>query len=488
LQLKDIISGIDCRLINGNTNIDITGLAYDSREVKIGDIFFCIKGFKVDGHNFAKRAEEAGAAALIVEEIQSDLNVTQIQVDNVRVAMARAASIFFDHPTRKLKLIGITGTNGKTTSGFMVDSILRAAGYKTGLLGTVEYRIGDKRVPVERTTPESLDIQALFAEMVSDGVQAATIEVSSHAIDLFRVEACNFDALVFTNLSQDHLDYHGTLDEYFRVKKSIFEATACHGLPQIINIDDEYGRLIVRDGDKNQLRYSIKDKVEVYATDIELRTDGSEILMHGPAGNSMHISLRLPGLYNVHNALASAGATMALGVDFDNIKAGLEGMEFVPGRFERIDKGQDFTVIVDYAHTPDSLEKVLGAARQLTKGRLIAVFGCGGDRDKGKRPLMGRIGVELSDHAIITSDNPRSENPLKIIEEIVEGVKGLTESKYSVEEDRKNAIKIAVEGAQTGDIIVIAGKGHENGQEIAGKKIPFDDREVARSLLEEMMR
>jgi UDP-N-acetylmuramoyl-L-alanyl-D-glutamate--2,6-diaminopimelate ligase len=368
----------------------------------------------------------------------------------------------------------------------MIDSILRAAGYTTGLVGTIECRMGDKHMPIDRTTPESLNIQSLFAAMVDAGVQAATIEVSSHAIDLSRVEACDFDALVFTNLSQDHLDYHGTLDEYFMVKRSIFEATAGSGVTQIINADDGYGQLLVKRDQENQLRYSIKDKVEVYASNLELRHDGSQLMLHTPVG-SVDLLLRLPGLYNVHNSLAAAGAAIALGVDIGKVKVGLESIESVPGRFERIDRGQDFTVIVDYAHTPDSLEKVLRAARQLTKGQLVTVFGCGGDRDKGKRPIMGKIGVELSDYAIITSDNPRSEDPLKIIKEIVAGAREVSNANYRIEEDRKIAIKMAVEGAQPGDIIVIAGKGHENGQEIAGNKIPFDDREIAGGLLEEMM-
>ncbi|MBE0447694.1 MAG: UDP-N-acetylmuramoyl-L-alanyl-D-glutamate--2,6-diaminopimelate ligase [Actinobacteria bacterium] len=486
MRLKDILSGVSYRLISGDVNIEVSGLAYDSRMVKSGDLFFCIKGFNTDGHDFAQKAVETGAVGIIVEEIQHDLTVTQILVDNTRVAMARAASAYFDHPTSKLKLVGITGTNGKTTTSFMVDGVLRAAGYKTGLIGTIEYRIGDARIPVDLTTPESLNIQSLFADMVDNGVEAAIIEVSSHAIDLSRIEACDFDALVFTNLSQDHLDYHGTIDEYFRVKRSIFEITSDRGLIHIINADDGYGRLLIKQGKKNQLRYSTKDKVEVYATDIELRQDGSKLRLHAPAG-SINLILRLPGLYNVYNALAATSVAIALGMDIDEIKIGLEGVGSVPGRFERIDCGQNFMVIVDYAHTPDSLEKVLRAARQLTKGGLITVFGCGGDRDRAKRPIMGKIGAELSDFAIITSDNPRSEEPLVIIEEIVAGAREVRSTNYCVEEDRKIAVKMAVGYAQPGDIIIIAGKGHERGQEIAGEKIPFDDREVVRSLLEEMM-
>ena len=483
MQLKDLIAKFNYRQIVGDAGVEISGLTYDSRKVKSGDLFFCIKGFKVDGHSFACKACEMGAAAIVVEEIQPDLSVAQIVVDNTRYAMAHLSSAFFGNPTQKLKLIGITGTNGKTTTSFMVESILRSAGYKTGLIGTIEYRIIDEKIPVDRTTPESLDLQRLFAKMVDAGVEAVAMEVSSHAIDLFRTEACNFDVLVFTNLSQDHLDYHESLDEYFKVKSRVFSDTPY--AIQVINADDEYGCLLIGKG-KEQLRYSIKDKVELYANNILLKPDGSDVTLH-IHDRSMRVSLKLPGLYNVYNALAAAGSTSALGIGDGQIKIGLESLDLVPGRFERVDCGQDFTVIVDYAHTPDSLEKVLTAARQLAKGRLLAVFGCGGDRDKSKRPLMGKVAAELSDHVIITSDNPRSEGPIKIIDEIISGIKKVGNVSYEIEEDRKVAIKKAIRMAKEGDFIVIAGKGHESGQEIAGKKIPFDDVKVAKELLGERL-
>lgn len=486
MHLKKLSSEVNYRDIRGNVNIEIAGLSYDSRRVKEGELFFCIKGLKVDGHSFAKKAVEAGAKAVVAERVLPEIEVTQIIVDDARKAMAQMASAYFNHPTKRLKLVGITGTNGKTTTSFLIESILRAQGYKTGLLGTVEYRIGDDNLPVNRTTPESLDLQSLFARMVNVGVEAAVIEVSSHAIDLQRVEACDFDVVVFTNLSQDHLDYHVTMDEYFNVKKRLFDLAFERGITQIINADDQYGRLLIREGQSSQLRYSTKDKVELYTKNITLRADGSDAVLVSPWGE-VEILLKIPGYYNVYNALAAAGASFAMGADTYKVKEGLEKAGCVPGRFERVDCGQDFTVIVDYAHTPDSLEKVLTAARQLTQRKLITVFGCGGDRDKGKRPLMGRIAVELSDRVIITSDNPRSEEPIQIIEDIKSGINKNNKSAYEVEEDRRRAIKLALEKAEKGDIVVIAGKGHEQGQEIGGRVIPFDDVAVAREVLREMM-
>ncbi len=510
-NLATILEAVMVKEIIGETDKEISGLAYDSRRVKKDDVFFCVEGLKADGHTFARKAEEAGAAAVVVERVLPGISATQVVVENTRKAMAKIASAFFDYPTKSLKLIGITGTNGKTTTSYMVESVLSVAGYKTGMLGTVEYRIGSERIPVDRTTPESLDLQEFFARMVNAGVDAAVIEVSSHAIDLLRVEACEFDVVVFTNLSQDHLDYHGTMEEYFEVKKRIFNMThlytpqqdesrkinqaASRGsheavnkiATQVINIDDEYGRRLLRIGEGKQLRYSLKDEVEVYASDIVLRADGSTVNLHIGSG-SMAVDLKMPGLYNISNALAAASASIAVGIDAEKIKVGLETLEFVPGRFERVDAGQPFTVIVDYAHTPDSLEKVLTAARQLTEGRLITLFGCGGDRDKGKRPLMGRIAAELSDAVIITSDNPRSEDAMQVIMEIKNGVEESLLFRCKIEENRRKAIAMALEGAQEGDFVVIAGKGHEQGQEIAGEKLPFDDREIAVQLLGEMVK
>jgi len=483
VRLKDIIAEIEETKVEGDPGIEISGLAYDSRRVNSGDLFCCIRGFNTDGHEFAGRAQAAGASAVMVEERLPGLSLTQVVVAETRVGMARAASAFYGHPTRKMRLAGVTGTNGKTTTTYMIDSIFRSAGYKTGLIGTIEYRIGDEVFAVERTTPESLDIQRLFASMVDAGVEAAAIEVSSHAIDLARVEACDFDTLVFTNLSRDHLDYHGTMEEYFKVKRRIFERASGRDVARVINVDDHFGRRIIEETGPPHIRFSYKDKVEVYATDIDARADGSTFELH-VSGAQTRVALRLPGMFNIQNALAAAGAAYSQGIGIDIIKAGLEALAAVPGRFERIDCGQSFSVIVDYAHTPDSLEKALLAAREITTGRLITVFGCGGDRDRGKRPLMGRIGTQLSDYAILTSDNPRNEEPGKILEEIAEGVRPLNGNGYHIIEDRRLAIKEAIARAGNGDTVVIAGKGHEGGQEIKGEIMPFDDRDVARCYLE----
>jgi UDP-N-acetylmuramoyl-L-alanyl-D-glutamate--2,6-diaminopimelate ligase len=321
--------------------------------------------------------------------------------------------------------------------------------------------------------------------MAESGVKAAVMEVSSHAIDLMRVEACEFDVVVYTNLSQDHLDYHGTMEEYFSVKKRIFDDTADCGVSHIINIDDEFGRRLEVHGGVNQIRYSVKEKVELNAAEIELRSDGSKFVLE-TREKAVPVTLKLPGVYNVSNALAAAGAASALGVDLETVRNGLEELDRVPGRFERVDCGQDYDIIVDYAHTPDSLEKILKAAKELTSGRLIAVFGCGGDRDRGKRSLMGRVAVELSDYVVVTSDNPRSEDPHRIIDDILEGIKGVNGASFKVVADRRKAIERAILEAEKGDFIVIAGKGHETGQEIAGRKTPFDDVLMVKEFLGEI--
>jgi UDP-N-acetylmuramoyl-L-alanyl-D-glutamate--2,6-diaminopimelate ligase len=485
VRLLELLSGIKPVKAYGITDIEITGVAYDSRKVEPGNLFFCITGLKVDGHAYAKAALDRGAIAIVVERYLPEVDLPQIVVDNSRKSMAHIASAYYGHPTRKIKLIGITGTNGKTTTAFMVEKIMRFAGYKTGLLGTIECRIGDEVLPVDRTTPESADLQYLFARMAESGVKAAVMEVSSHAIDLMRVEACEFDVVVYTNLSQDHLDYHGTMEEYFSVKKRIFDDTADCGVSHIINIDDEFGRRLEVHGGVNQIRYSVKEKVELNAAEIELRSDGSKFVLE-TREKAVPVTLKLPGVYNVSNALAAAGAASALGVDLETVRNGLEELDRVPGRFERVDCGQDYDIIVDYAHTPDSLEKILKAAKELTSGRLIAVFGCGGDRDRGKRSLMGRVAVELSDYVVVTSDNPRSEDPHRIIDDILEGIKGVNGASFKVVADRRKAIERAILEAEKGDFIVIAGKGHETGQEIAGRKTPFDDVLMVKEFLGEI--
>jgi UDP-N-acetylmuramoyl-L-alanyl-D-glutamate--2,6-diaminopimelate ligase len=483
MRLSNLLTGINAD-IRGNPDVEITGLAYDSRRTKAGDLFFCIRGFKANGHSFAIQALTRGAAAFVVEEWLPSVGATQVRVANSRAALADISCSFYNHPTKKLKLVGVTGTNGKTTTTFLIESILRMAGLKSGLIGTVEYHVDKAVLSVRRTTPESLDLQMLFKRMVDEGVEAAVMEVSSHAIDLGRTKGCAFDTLVFTTMGRDHLDYHGSMDNYFSTKAQLFWESEA---PGVINLDDQYGSRLFSEIKQRKLGFAVtqKDKADVYADSINSDISSSSFTLHSPAG-TIDITLKLPGFFNIYNALAAACVGIFLEIPLSVIKAGIEKVTSVPGRFERIDEGQDFTVIVDYAHTPDALRTVINTARKLTKGNVIVVFGCGGDRDKGKRPLMGRVAAELSDFSIITSDNPRSEDPASIIKEIEMGMIGKPGIDYELIIDRKLAIKKALRKARQGDIVLIAGKGHEATQEFAGKTVQFDDREVARKLLREL--
>ncbi len=483
MYLSELIAGLTGASMIGR-DVEVSGLAYDSRCVKPGDVFVAVRGFHRDGLDFAGEAVERGAAAIVAERGAEGLEVPQVLVGNCRAALAVLADAFYGHPTGDLKLIGITGTNGKTTASFLAESILRKAGLKTGLIGTVECRVGDEVRPVVRTTPEAPDLQRTFREMVDRGVEAAVIEVSSHALDLHRVDGCEFDVGVFTNLSRDHLDYHRSLESYFGAKKSLFEREGIFG---VINADDEFGARIIEDMGRDCLSYGIKGKVDLYAVNISADASGSRFTAVGPFGE-FEVGLKLPGSFNVYNALAAIGAALALDLPKEAMVEGLESVTGVPGRFERIDAGQDGTVIVDYAHTPDGLEKALSAARELSERRVICVFGCGGDRDRTKRPLMGEVAARLADHTVVTSDNPRSEEPASIIEEIERGIRGVPGASYEIVEDRREAIKRAIAGAGKGDVVLIAGKGHETGQIFADKVIPFDDRRVAEEVAKELLR
>jgi UDP-N-acetylmuramoyl-L-alanyl-D-glutamate--2,6-diaminopimelate ligase len=464
----------------GAPEVEISGLAYDNRSVTPGTLFFCVPGFKVDGHDFAPDAVERGAAALVCAR-PLGLGVPEVVVDDVRAAMALAAARFHGDPTSKLQVVGITGTNGKTTTAFLVRSILEAAGRRTGLLGTVASIVGGVEEPVERTTPEAIDLQATFARMLDAGDSACVMEVSSHALQLHRVDGVHFAARVFTNLTQDHLDFHPTMEDYFAAKRMLFERA---GGPSIVNADDlEYGQRLAREIDA-ALTFAIDHDADYRALDVEFDTSGSTFACAAPGGEQVAIRTRLPGLFNVSNALAAIAATHSLGVPLATAAEALAEAERVPGRFEPVDEGQDFAVLVDYAHTPDSLGNVLRAARKITRGRLHVVFGAGGDRDRSKRPLMGRVASELADRAIVTSDNPRSEDPDAIVDEVYAGTVGGAER----EVDRRRAIALAVEGASAGDVVVIAGKGHEQGQEFeGGRKEPFDDVTVVRDALKERL-
>ena len=456
MKLARIAETLSPSQIVGEAQVEIEDLAYDTRTVGPGALFFCVPGTRFDGHELAERAIEAGAAALVVEHPVAS-RVPQVVVADARVAMAAAAAAFFGRPTEKLEVVGVTGTNGKTTTAFLLHSILSAAGRKPGLLGTIESRVGGERRPSIRTTPEAIDLQRLFREMLDAGDRSCAMEATSHGSELKRLERIRFAALVFTNLTQDHLDLHGTMDNYFEAKRRLF----LEGRPPAaINIGYAWGRRLA--GDRpDALTYG-------FAEDALLRPEALD-----------DVELKLRGRFNVENALGAMAGARLLGIDDETIVRGLEALEGVPGRFETVDEGQPFTVVVDYAHTPDSLENVLVTARELDSARVICVFGCGGDRDREKRPVMGEIAARLADLAIVTSDNPRSEDPRAIIAEIVAG----TGDELEIVPDRREAIARAIESAAPGDVVVIAGKGHEQGQQFRDRTVPFDDREVAREAL-----
>ena len=459
MDLERLISALGPLEVRGGAPTDITDLAYDTREVRPGALFFCVPGVTVDRHDLAAEAVEQGAVALVVER-PLELDVPQLLVDSARNAMPVAADEFFDRPTEELLLAGVTGTNGKTTTAYLLHSIFDAAGMRPGLIGTIESRVGGESRPAVRTTPESIDLQRTFRQMLDAGDRSAVMEATSHGSVLGRLDRVRFKALAFTNLTQDHLDFHGSMADYYEAKRRLF--TEHEPAPAAaINVGNEWGRRLAQ-----ELRALDRAPLLTFGL-----TADAEV---GEAPKS-----RLQGRFNQENTLAALAVARLVGVPEAAIEEGLADAPSVPGRFESVDEGQPFPVIVDYAHTPDSLANVLRTARELTAGRLICVFGCGGDRDRGKRPEMGRIAGELSDVPIVTSDNPRSEDPIAIIDEILAGMG----PEPDVEPDRRAAIAQAVGLAREGDVVVIAGKGHEQGQEFADRKLPFDDREVAREAL-----
>src|SRR4051812_43025371 len=455
-------------LIPGAADVEITGLAYDNRAVTPGTLFFCVVGFTRDGHDFASDAIERGAAALVVER-PLGLGVPEVQVDDVRAAMAPVAARFHGDPTAKLDVVGITGTNGKTTTAFLVRGLLEAAGRQTALLGTVKSVIAGVEDTLARTTPEAIDLQAAFARMLDGGDRACAMEVSSHALELRRADAIHWAVAVFTNISRDHLDFHPSMEDYYVAKRRLFEAGP---RVSVVNVDDAYGRRLAQEIAGDVVTFS----VERDAQDLEMTMSGARFTVDG-----MRLRSPLPGHFNVANVLGAVAPARALGVDDATIERALPQAAPVPGRFEPVDEGQGFAVLVDYAHTPDSLENVLRAARELSRGRVIVTFGAGGDRDRGKRPLMGEIAARLADEVVVTSDNPRSEDPEAILAEILAGI---DRDDVRAEVDRRAAIAQAIGLAADGDVVVIAGKGHEQGQEFAGgHKIPFDDATVAAEAL-----
>ena len=456
MDLERLVAALGAVEVVGRAPVEVRDLAYDARAVTPGALFFCVPGARADGHDFAAEAVERGAAAVVVERLL-ELAVPQVVVPDARASMAILADAFFERPTEELTVAGVTGTSGKTTTAFLLYAILAAAGRRPGLLGTVEARVGGERRGVVRTTPEAIDLQRTFREMLDAGDRSCAMEASSHASQLHRLDRVRFAVLVFTNLSQDHLDFHGDMESYFEAKRRLFVA----GNPRAaISLGDEYGRRLAAELPE-ALTFGFAPAAAI-----------------GPAALD-GVELKLRGRFNVENALGAVAAARLLGIDDAAIARGLESVRGVPGRFESVEEGQPFTVIVDYAHKPDALENVLRAARELTRGRVICVVGAGGDRDRGKRPLMGRLASELADVAIVTSDNPRSEEPQAIIDEIVAGAVADVE----VEPDRATAIARAIELAQDGDVVLIAGKGAEQGQQFADRTIPFDDRDAAREAL-----
>ncbi len=461
----------------------VTGLAYDNRRVSPGTLFFCVPGFTRDGHDFAPDAVARGAAALVVAR-DLDLDVPQVRVADVRAAMAEAAARFCGDPTATLAVAGITGTNGKTTTAFLLRALLEADRRRCGLLGTVKAVVGGEERAMERTTPEAIDLQPVFRAMLDAGDAACAMEVSSHALELRRVDGIHFAVALFTNLTQDHLDFHPGMEEYFAAKRRLFAGTPGEPAVRIANLDDPYGRRLA-DEFGDTVTFGLEAPDAGYRAE-EVRTGfaGSEFTIRTPEGGTLAVRSPLPGRFNVSNVLGAVAAARALGVGEEAIVRALADAGRVPGRFEPVDAGQSFAVLVDYAHTPDSLENVLRAARELSERGVVCVFGCGGDRDRGKRPLMGQIAARLADRVIVTSDNPRSEPPDAIIAEILGGIGERPGAAVESDVDRRRAIARAVELAEPGDVVVIAGKGHERGQEFAGgRKEPFDDVAVARESL-----
>jgi UDP-N-acetylmuramoyl-L-alanyl-D-glutamate--2,6-diaminopimelate ligase len=500
MELGDLVSRLPDKVVLGDTSVEVTGLAYHSREVKEGYLFAAVRGLRADGKEFIPEALARGARSLLVEEPTEGTGATQIVVPRAREALARLASAFWGDPSLSLTLVGITGTNGKTTTSYLLESIFAEAGKKTGIVGTVNYRYAGRTRPAATTTPESLDLQRLLAEMRAEGVTHAVLEVSSHALDLRRVEGCHFDVALFTNLTRDHLDYHRSMEKYFAAKKLLFTEflgkSRKKNLFSVINADDPRAEELCRSAPGTIFRYGIHNRGEVYPRRFSGDFDGIRAEIASPRG-VLEIASPLIGRHNLSNLLAAVSVAEALGISPEITARGVEKMTRVPGRLDRVPGGGGIRIFVDYAHTPDALERALETLRSARPARLLVVFGCGGDRDRGKRPTMGKVAALGSDFAVATSDNPRSEDPLKILTEIEEGIRetgrprltredfdaGEVGGKYAVIPDRQEAIVRTVNAARPGDVILIAGKGHEDYQILGATRIHFDDREEALTAL-----
>jgi UDP-N-acetylmuramoyl-L-alanyl-D-glutamate--2,6-diaminopimelate ligase len=485
-QLVDFLNGSKACILTGLTNRPVRYLTADSRQVVPGTLFVALRGVHSDGHRFLGEALDRGATVLVVEEFPGTLQervqqagCTVVKVPNSRQAFALLASAYHGHPEQHLCLIGITGTNGKTTTSYIIESILQAAGEAVGVIGTVNYRIGTQEIPAAHTTPDAFELHDLLAQMVRANLGYAVMEVSSHALDQERVWGCRFEAAVFTNLSRDHYDYHGTAEAYFAAKARLFQDLSA--VWHVLNLDDPYGRRLLQMSQARLLTYGLEGEATLKPSVVRHGLDGIHFTLSTTKGQ-LEINSPLVGRHNVYNLLAGIAVAIALDIDAGAIIQGIARLQRVPGRLERVDCGQNFAVFVDYAHTPDALEKVLQLVRAETTGRLITVFGCGGDRDPGKRPLMGQVATRLSDYTIITSDNPRTEDPQHIIDEIIAGVESTRD--YVALPERQEAIEHAIAVAQPWDTIVIAGKGHEDYQILGQTRRHFDDRKVAQAALQ----
>ncbi|WP_070120194.1 UDP-N-acetylmuramoyl-L-alanyl-D-glutamate--2,6-diaminopimelate ligase [Bacillus marinisedimentorum] len=486
MELKELLGHLVLYKYDGEADPVIKSLEMDSREVKPGSLFFCIKGFTVDGHNYVGQAEKNGASAIIAER-QVEAGIPVILVRDSRRAMAVLANVFYGYPTAGMNVIGVTGTNGKTTVTHLLENIFRDAGEKTGLIGTIHNKIGDKMYDVTNTTPESLPLQKLFKDMRDEKVDTAIMEVSSHALDLGRVRGIDFSIAIFTNLTQDHLDYHHTMEEYRRSKGLLFTLLGNAYKPDerkiaVLNADDTASEEFMRGTAAQVITYGIDKPADVAAKNIKLKAGGTTFLLETP-NESLEISMDLIGKFSVYNVLAAVAAAFGAGVPLAEAAGSISSVRGVAGRFEPVDAGQEFAVIVDYAHTPDSLENVLVTVNQFAEGDVHVIVGCGGDRDRAKRPLMAQIAVKYADKPVFTSDNPRSEDPEAIIRDMEEGVKGYEYVKIT---DRSEAIKHAVKNAKKGDVVLIAGKGHETYQIIGDRVLDFDDRLVAYDAIKEL--
>ncbi len=496
-SLQELVAVLPGAVIQGKYDLaqPITNIVHDSRQVTSGTLFVCLPGTRVDGHDYISPAYKLGAKAVLVEKaVEVPDGLIVIQVPDTRAAMQIITPWFFDYPGRKLRMIGVTGTNGKTTTSYLIHSILTNAGYKAGIIGTIQTVIGNRVLPVKNTTPDVIELQATLAEMVQSGMDYVVMEVSSHALAQNRVAGCEFDVAIFTNMTRDHLDFHLTFENYLAAKAKLFQLVSVEeasktGKSAVVNIDDPSAGAILENAACPAITYGVHNKADLMAQNTDIRSTGASFDIVGSFG-TVPLTLRITGMFNVYNVLAAIGAALAEGINIAVIKTALEQFQSVPGRFELVDCGQPFSIIVDYAHTPDGLENILKTAKQIAQRRIIVVFGCGGDRDRTKRPIMGKLAAEYGDIVIATSDNPRSEDPELILEEIEVGIKdSLVKGKtYKKIIDRRQAIYEALHMAEQDDVVIIAGKGHENYQILKDRTISFDDKEVAREIIREMIK